>query len=34
MEFTGKVVDGKIAEEIGLDDGVIVLQQLGLIPQG
>jgi predicted ester cyclase len=37
MEFTGttviKVVDGKIAEEIGLDDGVTVLQQLGLIPQ-
>jgi predicted ester cyclase len=37
MEFTGttviKVVDGKIAEEIGLDDGVSVLKQLGLIPQ-
>ena len=37
MEFTGttviKVVDGKIAEEIGLDDGVAVLKQLGLIPQ-
>ena len=37
MEFTGttviKVVDGKIAEEVGLDDGVTVLQQLGLIPQ-
>ena len=36
MEFTGttviKVVDGKIAEEVGLDDGVTVLQQLGLIP--
>jgi hypothetical protein len=23
-----------IAEEVGLDDGVAVLQQLGLIPQG
>ena len=38
MEFTGttiiKVVDGMIAEEVGLDDGVAVLQQLGLIPQG
>jgi predicted ester cyclase len=37
MQFTGttviKVVDGKIAEEIGLDDGVAVLKQLGLIPQ-
>ena len=37
MEFTGttviKVVDGKIAEEIGLDDGVAVLKQLGLIAQ-
>ena len=36
MEFTGttviKVVDGRIAEEVGLDDGVAVLQQLGLIP--
>ena len=36
MEFTGttviKVVDGMIAEELGLDDGVVVLQQLGLIP--
>jgi hypothetical protein len=28
------VVDGMIAEEVGLDDGVAVLQQLGLIPQG
>ena len=28
-----KVVDGKIAEEVGLDDGVTVLKQLGLIPQ-
>jgi predicted ester cyclase len=37
MEFAGttviKVVDGMIAEELGLDDGVTVLQQLGLIPQ-
>ena len=37
MEFTGttiiKVVDGMIVEELGLDDGVTVLQQLGLIPQ-
>jgi predicted ester cyclase len=36
MEFTGttviKVVDGMIAEEVGLDDGVTVLKQLGLIP--
>ena len=36
MEFSGttviKVVDGMIAEEVGLDDGVTVLQQLGLIP--
>jgi predicted ester cyclase len=35
MRFTGtsvlKVVDGLIAEEVGLDDGVTVLQQLGLI---
>jgi predicted ester cyclase len=37
MQFTGttviKVVDGMIAEELGLDDGVAVLQQLGLIAQ-
>jgi predicted ester cyclase len=37
MRFTGttvlKVVDGLIVEEIGLDDGVTVLQQLGLITQ-
>jgi len=37
MEFTGttviKVVDGMIAEELGLDDGVTVLKQLGLIAQ-
>jgi hypothetical protein len=36
MSFTGttviRIVDGQIAEEIGLDDGVTVLQQLGLIP--
>ena len=35
MHFTGttvlKVVDGKIMEEIGLDDGVTALTQLGLI---
>ena len=35
MHFTGttvlKVIDGKIAEEIGLDDGVTALTQLGLI---
>jgi predicted ester cyclase len=35
MHFTGttvlKVVDGKIVEEIGLDDGVSALTQLGLI---
>lgn len=35
MRFTGttvlKVVDGKIVEEIGLDDGVTTLTQLGLI---
>ena len=35
MRFTGttvlKDVDGLITEEIGLDDGVTVLQQLGLI---
>ena len=37
MHFTGtsviKVIDGMIAEELGLDDGVTVLQQLGLIAQ-
>src|SRR6201988_328377 len=36
MRFTGTTVlcvkNGKIAEEIGLDDGVTALQQLGLIP--
>jgi predicted ester cyclase len=36
MHFTGttvlKVVDGRIVEEIGLDDGVTVLKQLGIIP--
>jgi predicted ester cyclase len=35
MQFTGttvlKVVDGKIVEEIGLDDGVTALTQLGLL---
>jgi predicted ester cyclase len=35
MHFTGttvlKVVDGRILEEIGLDDGVVALTQLGLI---
>ena len=37
MEFTGttvlKVKDGLITEEIGLDDGVTALKQLGLIPK-
>jgi predicted ester cyclase len=37
MEFTGttiiKVEHGLITEEIGLDDGVTALKQLGLIPQ-
>jgi predicted ester cyclase len=35
MHFTGttviKVVNGKIAEEVGLDDGVTALMQLGLL---
>lgn len=35
MQFTGttvlRIVNGKITEEIGLDDGVTALQQLGLI---
>jgi hypothetical protein len=35
MHFTGTTVlrldDGMIVEEIGLDDGVTALQQLGLI---
>ena len=35
MHFTGttvlKLKDGMIVEEIGLDDGVTALQQLGLI---
>ena len=34
MRFTGttvlKVIDGRIAEEVGLDDGVTALTQLGL----
>jgi predicted ester cyclase len=38
MRFTGttvlKVENGMITEEIGLDDGVSVLQQLGLIAAG
>ena len=37
MRFTGitvlKVENGLITEEIGLDDGVAALSQLGLIPQ-
>jgi hypothetical protein len=37
MTFTGmtvlKVKDGLITEEIGLDDGVTALKQLGLIPE-
>jgi predicted ester cyclase len=35
MRFTGtmvlKVINGKIAEEVGLDDGVTALTQLGLL---
>jgi predicted ester cyclase len=35
MRFTGttvlKVIDGRIAEEVGLDDGVTALTQLGLL---
>jgi predicted ester cyclase len=35
MRFTGttvlRVVDGKITEEIGLDDGVTALTQLGIL---
>ena len=38
MHFTGttvlKVIDGRIVEEIGLDDGVTALTQLGLIKAG
>ena len=35
MRFTGttviRVADGRIAEEVGLDDGVTALTQLGLL---
>jgi hypothetical protein len=38
MRFTGitilKVENGMITEEVGLDDGVSVLRQLGLIAEG
>lgn len=38
MHFTGvtvlRVEDGKVCEEIGLDDGVTALQQLGLLRAG
>jgi hypothetical protein len=38
MHFCGttvlKVIDGKIVEELGLDDGVTALTQLGLIKTG
>ena len=38
MRFTGttilKVENGMITEEVGLDDGVTTLRQLGLITQG
>jgi len=30
-EFWGKVENGLITEEIGLDDGVTVLRQLGML---
>jgi predicted ester cyclase len=37
MQFTGttvlKVQNGLVTEEIGLDDGITALKQLGLIPQ-
>ncbi|MDF3831620.1 ester cyclase [Cupriavidus basilensis] len=37
MHFTGttvlKVIDGRIVEELGLDDGVAALTQLGLIKE-
>jgi hypothetical protein len=35
MRFTGttvlSVIDGRIAEEVGLDDGVTAMTQLGLL---
>ena len=35
MRFTGttvlRVTNGRIAEEVGLDDGVTALQQLGIL---
>ena len=35
MRFTGttvlKVLDGKIVEEVGLDDGLTAMMQLGLV---
>lgn len=38
MRFTGttvlKLEDGLVTEQPGLDDGVGVLRQLGLIPEG
>ena len=38
MRFTGttvlRVENGKIADEIGLDDGVTALQQLGILKTG
>ncbi|MEU2132116.1 hypothetical protein [Streptomyces sp. NPDC018352] len=38
LRFTGKTVlevqNGLFVEELGLDDGVKVLQQLGIIPAG
>jgi hypothetical protein len=35
MRFTGttvvKIIDGKIVEEVGLDDGITAMTQLGMI---